>query len=465
MALDPSIPLAAKAPQVDVASALDLGQQMYANQLKMRQAAQAEEQQNALQKAIASGATPEQLMAISPELGMKYAKEQNALQTAQSEAILKRIEVARTALDGVTTPQQLGAWHDANMRDPILGPWYASRGMTPEKLAPQIAAASRDPRAFANLLNQTRLGAKTVYEQTMQNARANLAANKLNQWTGEVVNTGQVEDYLYGGGYGGGGGYTAPPAATPRPTPAPRPPVAPGQVPASTPQPTSVGAQPVPRTQRDIAVRKLALEEQEATRKAQEAETPLPTKERQRREAAYPKATAALRTATQDIDAQIRDLKALKNSRGLDAISGIVGSRTPDVTPEARSARALYNKIVAKGMFSSLQNLRNASPTGGALGNVSDAEGRVLRESYAALDLGQDARDIRKALSQAIAESEGAKGRLQEAYDMTYEYRSAQPGAAPAGAGGVQVRMPNGKVMSFPSQQQADAFKQAAGIR
>lgn len=159
----------------------------------------------------------------------------------------------------------------------------------------------------------------------------------------------------------------------------------------------------------------------------------LAPKEIQKREAAYPTATSAVKGFETKSDSFIKDLKALRDSKGLDEITGFVAGRAPGVTAAGRKAQALYEKIVAKGGFQALQDLRDASKTGGALGNVSNQEGKQLAASFAAIDRRQSAADVRAALEQAIADVEGSKTRVRESYDSTYEYRTSnRPAAAPA---------------------------------
>jgi hypothetical protein len=104
----------------------------------------------------------------------------------------------------------------------------------------------------------------------------------------------------------------------------------------------------------------------------------------------------------------------------------------PGVTSDARAAEAKYEKIVAKGGFQMLQNMRDASKTGGALGNVSNQEGKQLTSAFAAIQRTQDAKDVRAAIDQAISDIQGAKTRMREAYDSTYSYKS---GNAPTSGG------------------------------
>ena len=160
-------------------------------------------------------------------------------------------------------------------------------------------------------------------------------------------------------------------------------------------------------------------------------------KEIQKREAALPAATSAVKGFEAKSESFVKDLKALRDHPGLSEITGFVAGRVPGLTANGRAAQALYDKVVAKGGFQALQDLRDASKTGGALGNVSNQEGKQLTASFAAIDRRQDVADVQSALDTAIADVEGARTRMREAYDDTYKYKSGRA-AAPAapGAGG-----------------------------
>jgi hypothetical protein len=153
----------------------------------------------------------------------------------------------------------------------------------------------------------------------------------------------------------------------------------------------------------------------------------LTPKEKQKREAAYPQATSAINSFETKADSFVKDIEKLRDSPGLSEITGIAAGRLPGITANGRAAQALYDKIVAKGGFQALQDLRDASKTGGALGNVSNQEGKQLTASFAAIDRRQDAKDVKAALDQAIGDIQGSKTRLKEAYDMTYSYKAEQP--------------------------------------
>ena len=201
----------------------------------------------------------------------------------------------------------------------------------------------------------------------------------------------------------------------------------------------------------------------------------LPPKELQKREASFPQATSAVKAIETKSDSFINDLKKLRDHPGLNQITGIAAGRLPAITGEGRAAQALYDKIVAKGGFQALQDLRDASKTGGALGNVSNQEGKQLTASFAAINRVQDAKDVRAAIDQAIGDVEGTKTRVREAYNQTYEYKNgANPTTAPVAptptnpaSNGLStnVTTPDGKVFTFPTPEAAALFKQKTGIQ
>ena len=174
------------------------------------------------------------------------------------------------------------------------------------------------------------------------------------------------------------------------------------------------------QSKRDLAQLAASLKE------AASAELLTP-KEKQKRESAYPQATSAINSFETKADSFVKDIEKLRDSPGLSEITGIAAGRLPGITANGRAAQALYDKIVAKGGFQALQDLRDASKTGGALGNVSNQEGKQLTASFAAIDRRQDAKDVRAALDQAIGDIQGSKTRLKEAYDLTYSYKAEQP--------------------------------------
>jgi hypothetical protein len=70
----------------------------------------------------------------------------------------KAMALSRQALDNVSTPEEMMAWHEANHSDPVLGPYLAQRGITAEQSRQKIMEASRDPATFQQLILDSRLG-------------------------------------------------------------------------------------------------------------------------------------------------------------------------------------------------------------------------------------------------------------------------------------------------------------------
>lgn len=163
-------------------------------------------------------------------------------------------------------------------------------------------------------------------------------------------------------------------------------------------------------------------------------ETPavqLSAKEIQAREAKRPQATTALKTYESKSDSLANDLEKLANHPGLSGISGAIFGRTPSGTKDSMAAQALYDSIIARGGFKELQDMRAASPTGGALGNVSNQEGQYLRDAFAPISRTQATEDLAAALRNAAQAVRESKSRVKEAYDLTYEYRTEAAPAAP----------------------------------
>ena len=192
----------------------------------------------------------------------------------------------------------------------------------------------------------------------------------------------------------------------------------------------------------------------------------LAPKEIQRREATFPKATAAVKAFEVSADSLVKDLETLAVHPGLDSITGLLAGRIIGLTSEGRAAKALYDKIVARGGFQELQNVRVASPTGGGLGNVSNQEGTQLKNAFAAVDRTQDAPDVRAALTRAAEETKASKGRVREAYELTYEYR---PPLKSAGADKPTLSPADQEALAWaaanPNDPRAAQIRQKNGVK
>lgn len=131
----------------------------------------------------------------------------------------------------------------------------------------------------------------------------------------------------------------------------------------------------------------------------------------------------------------------LKNDSGVDGITGVWG-HLPNY-PEGDAARAAARLETLKSQigFGVLQQMREMSKTGGALGSVSDRENSLLQNNLAAISTNQSAEDFKNALDQVISYARDSKARLQGAYRDTFGEDASQP---PPGTGGNDV--PSGGV-------------------
>lgn len=194
---------------------------------------------------------------------------------------------------------------------------------------------------------------------------------------------------------------------------------------------TAAGAQALQR-------RRLALEEQELAAKTAPVSTELPPGEtamapldpkvKLKLDQAYPQASRALQSSVTSLDQDIQDVeRLLTDDIGLKSITGYLNANTPAIFKDATRAQALLDKIMSGAGFAALQAMRDASPTGGALGNVSNQEGAKLEKSVAAFSQAQDYDDFAAALQQYLVDLKTAQENVQAAFDETYSYRGGAP--------------------------------------
>ncbi len=499
---------------------------------------------NLLRESLARGGFGSKLPGIEKTL-TEADKEQALLEKAQGEVAAQpitleknkadlldaKLKQSRAFLDTLdpadpNAPAKYIAWHEANHKDPIIGPALAARGITADQSRAQIEAAiAQGPQAFADLVNRSKLGTEKFMEinkpdlqvekitdangveryvtidkragtsrqvtspdnqnlsgvsvpaQRLQFEKDKLAWEQANpgKEIKEVTNAdGTVSVFGIDKRTGVATPVTmaAPNQPAPAPAPAPGQPLVGAKVnappsmvaeytfaktpeggsfkgsyqdfvtaraaasrPPAQPQPPVAVVDPVTGKQ-VFVTREEALRNKMTPASAMEG---LPPKEIQAREAKFPAATSAVKTFESSADRLAADLEKLATHPGLSGISGLIYGRTPAITKEARAAQALYDSIIARGGFQELQNMRASSPTGGALGNVSNQEGQYLRDAFAPINRTQDTVDLSRSLKDAAAATRAAKQRVREAYDMTYDYKNqgttpAAPAKAPAGA-------------------------------
>jgi hypothetical protein len=144
-------------------------------------------------------------------------------------------------------------------------------------------------------------------------------------------------------------------------------------------------------------------------------------KERQKLLLEQPQAQVSATTQMQNLDRFMAGAAELEKHPGLESITGKVGQfSTFDVSEEARAARGLQNTVIKQSATRALQDMREASKTGGAVGAVSQGEWPILEQQIAALDGAQDAAQYRTALQNLQLQLKTSRDRIQNAYEATY---------------------------------------------
>lgn len=147
-------------------------------------------------------------------------------------------------------------------------------------------------------------------------------------------------------------------------------------------------------------------------------------------------------TATQaKYDDTIARAKRLLNNPSLDTIVGNVQGNIPETalslySQSAANALSDYNELLAVAGFQELQAMRDASPTGGALGQVSDSENKLLQQSAFASSRTQDEKKFRDSLRTYIKRLENSRRRVEDAYERTFGQRFTPGNAAPTATSG-----------------------------
>lgn len=113
-----------------------------------------------------------------------------------------------------------------------------------------------------------------------------------------------------------------------------------------------------------------------------------------------------------------------------------VTARTPGT--DAHNLERVIETIKANLGFDKLAEMRAASPTGGALGSVTERELAFLQNTVASLDQSQSDEQLRKNLDIVAAHIQSSLQRIKDAYDTDGYNEPLEPQAAPAGGGVVK---------------------------
>lgn len=152
------------------------------------------------------------------------------------------------------------------------------------------------------------------------------------------------------------------------------------------------------------------------------------------KQAGFGQAQTALQSSEATLDRLKMVANRIKRDPALSRVTGWMGVLPNAPGGKAANVQAQLNTLKSQVAFGVLQAMRDASKTGGALGAVSDAEGRRLENNLAALDQAQDAPAFQKAMDDIIRYVDETKPRLRSAFQQDYA-RVRPGGSTPAATG------------------------------
>jgi len=183
--IDPSIAMGVRPIQIEnplnqlaAMTQIQSGQQsQQLNALKMQEYQRGLEEENKLRTLLSGGGdinSPDvirQMYGISPTKGLEFQQKQALIKKSGLETTgleLKNFDDAmkqsRNLLDMVKTPEQYIAWHEANHRNPLIGPRLEASGVTVNQSRQHIMEVLAQPGGLDKLITESKLGATKFAE-------------------------------------------------------------------------------------------------------------------------------------------------------------------------------------------------------------------------------------------------------------------------------------------------------------
>jgi hypothetical protein len=134
-----------------------------------------------------------------------------------------------------------------------------------------------------------------------------------------------------------------------------------------------------------------------------------------------PQAELSATTALTNLSRMKSVAQELSQHKGLDNIVGKWNQYSIfDTSDNAINARALQGTLVKQSATASLQAMRDASKTGGAVGSVSEKEWPILEQQIAALDSAQTPKAYKVALQNLQSQVDSSMTNIRKAYEIQY---------------------------------------------
>lgn len=171
-------------------------------------------------------------------------------------------------------------------------------------------------------------------------------------------------------------------------------------------------------------------------------------------EAARPQQTQATTGALNNLQNSLNEISRLEKQPGLSNITGPTMGRLPNIRGEATNAQANLDTLKSQVGVEMLQAMRDASKTGGAVGQVTEKEWPILQNQFGALQQSQTTAEFRKNLKTVRGTMERMQANIRQAHESTYGPLKWEP------AGGGQP-----EPLSAQEQQELEQLRQRHGRR
>lgn len=145
------------------------------------------------------------------------------------------------------------------------------------------------------------------------------------------------------------------------------------------------------------------------------------------------------------VDAKQAAESLLNNPAYIKSLSGVTAPAMANVPgTDAYTSKKLLDNLLGRAFITEIQQMRQASPTGGAVGSVAVQEMTTLSNIQSALSAGMKEGELRKQLKQYISNADRATKTIPQEYARTYGYNGEfedilkggvvqQPSALPSG--------------------------------
>ena len=190
------------------------------------------------------------------------------------------------------------------------------------------------------------------------------------------------------------------------------------------PQPVTPSVQPQAPQTPQAPKAKPVVNIGKVTPLVQQPDSKVPPKEKQKILASQPATISLVNySVTQLVDARDAAQALLNNPKELKAISGLSGPAMAKVPgTDAFTGAAKLENLQTRSFVSEIQKMRAASPTGGAVGSVTEKEMAALSNIQASLKAGLKEDVLKKQLKQYIDSANRALKTIPNEYARTYGY-------------------------------------------